>query len=229
MRIKQFGTAVAVPNCFFTQERKTMTAEKLRRSILYMTQLAIYTAVVLVFQLGGIAIRLPFLSTPVSLVLMPIVLGAVTLGPRAGAWLGFVFGAEVLIVCGVMATDSFTATLFVDHPLLTALLCIGKGTAAGWLAGVVFRVLAGKGVLLALFAAAATAPVVNTGIFILGSYTMMDTFTSKFLGEGESMFYFLVIICAGLNFVFEFLFNLLLVPAMQRVMGAVRRYLPQGK
>ena len=204
-----------------------MLKEKRRRAALYMTQLAIYTAIVLLLQLGGIAVRLPFLSTPVSLVLVPIVLGAVTLGPRAGAWLGFVFGAEVFIVCGVMATDPFTATLFADHPLLTALLCIGKGTAAGWLAGLVFAVFREKNEWLALFTAAATAPVVNTGIFILGSYTMTDTFTSSILGEGESMFYFLVILCAGLNFVFEFLFNLALVPAMQRVITVVRRYLPQ--
>ena len=60
-----------------------------------MTSLAVLTAVVLVLQLTGTTIRIPFLSTSVSLVLIPITLGAILLGPLAGAFLGFVFGAVV--------------------------------------------------------------------------------------------------------------------------------------
>ena len=192
-----------------------------RTSMIKMVQLAILTAIVLAFQLAGIAIRLPFLATPVSLVLIPIVIGALLLGPRAGAFLGFVFGAEVVIVCGVMATDPFTATLFQDHPVLTTLLCIGKGVAAGIVPAYVFRALKGKNEWLALFLASAAAPIANTGVFILGSYTMMDTFASNFLGDGTSMFYFLVIVCAGVNFLVELAINIVFAPAIQRVILAV--------
>lgn len=198
-----------------------MQTTSFRVNMVKMAQLAILTAIVLVFQLAGIAIRLPFLATPVSLVLIPIVIGALLLGPRAGAWLGFVFGAEVVIVCGVMATDPFTATLFQDHPVLTTLLCIGKGVAAGVVPAYVFRALRGKNEWLALFLASASAPIANTGVFILGSYTMMDTFASNFLGDGTSMFYFLVIVCAGLNFLVELAINILFAPAIQRVILAV--------
>ncbi len=198
-----------------------MQTTSFRVNMVKMAQLAILTAIVLVFQLAGIAIRLPFLATPVSLVLIPIVIGALLLGPRAGAWLGFVFGAEVVIVCGVMATDPFTATLFQDHPVLTTLLCIGKGVAAGVVPAYVFRALRGKNEWLALFLASASAPIANTGVFILGSYTMMDTFASNFLGDGTSMFYFLVIVCAGLNFLVELAINIIFAPAIQRVILAV--------
>lgn len=192
-----------------------------RVNMVKMAQLAILTAIVLVFQLAGIAIRLPFLATPVSLVLIPIVIGALLLGPRAGAWLGFVFGAEVVIVCGVMATDPFTATLFQDHPVLTTLLCIGKGVAAGVLPAFVYRALKKGNEWVALFLASAAAPIANTSVFILGSYTMMDTFQSNFLGDGTSMFYFLVIVCAGLNFLVELAINILFAPAIHRVILAV--------
>lgn len=195
-----------------------MLSTKTRNRTLYLTQLATLSAMVLFLQLAGVTVRIG--ATPVSLVLLPIVLGAVLLGPLAGAWLGFLFGAEVLIVLGVMGADPFTATLFLDHPLLTSLLCIGKGVAAGLVPALIFRALKDKWKTLALFLAAASAPIANTGLFILGSYTMMDTFQSNFLGE-HSMFYFLVIICAGWNFIFEFLLNLVCAPILARVLGAI--------
>lgn len=195
-----------------------MHTKTARQKTLYLTQLATLSAMVLFLQLAGITIRIG--ATPVSLVLLPITLGALLLGPGAGAWLGFLFGAEVLIVCGVMATDPFTATLFLDHPVLTSLLCLTKGVAAGLVPALVYRALKGKSETLALFLAAATAPIANTGIFILGSYTMMDTFRANFLGE-SSMFYFLVIVCAGWNFIFELLLNLLSVPVLSRVLKMI--------
>ena len=191
-----------------------MLSTKTRNRTLYLTQLATLSAMVLFLQLAGVTIRIG--TTPVSLVLLPIVLGAVLLGPLAGAWLGFLFGAVVLIVLGVMGADPFTATLFLDHPLLTSLLCLCKGTAAGLAPALLYRALKDRGEMLALFVAAAAAPIANTGVFILGSYTMMDTFQSNFLGD-STMFYFLVFFCAGWNFIFEFLLNLICAPILARV------------
>ncbi|MBR3862518.1 MAG: ECF transporter S component, partial [Clostridia bacterium] len=81
-----------------------MITSKKRLNVVAMVELALLTAAVLILQLAGVAIKLPFLGTPVSLVLVPIALGAMLLGPWAGAWLGFVFGMVVFVVCGVMAT-----------------------------------------------------------------------------------------------------------------------------
>ena len=50
-----------------------MTKQNNRANILMLTELAVLTAIVLILQLCGIAIPLPFLATPVSLVLLPIV------------------------------------------------------------------------------------------------------------------------------------------------------------
>ena len=56
--------------------------------------MALLTGIVVVLQLLGSFIRFgPF---SVSLVLMPIVIGAALYGVAAGAWLGFVFGFTVL-------------------------------------------------------------------------------------------------------------------------------------
>ena len=57
--------------------------------------LALFTAIVVVLQLLGSFIKVgPF---AVSLVLIPIVVGAAVYGVKAGAWLGFVFGVVVTI------------------------------------------------------------------------------------------------------------------------------------
>ena len=57
--------------------------------------LALFTAIVVVLQLLGSFIKFgPF---AVSLVLIPIVVGAAVYGVSAGAWLGFVFGVVVTI------------------------------------------------------------------------------------------------------------------------------------
>ena len=56
---------------------------------------AILTALVILLQFMGSFIHLgPF---SISLVLIPIVIGAATCGAGIGAWLGFVFGIVVLI------------------------------------------------------------------------------------------------------------------------------------
>lgn len=184
-----------------------------------MVLLAILTAVILVLQLTGFAIKLPFLGTSVSLVLIPITLGAMILGPVSGGFLGFVFGAEVYIVCGVMGTDPFTAFLFQDAPIVTAGICLIKSTLAGYLSGLTFKLLRDKSRIAATFCAAVVTPVVNTGVFILGCLLIRSTLEG-FMAEsgiGGSVVYFLIIGCAGINFLLEAGLNLILAPALNRL------------
>lgn len=62
-----------------------------------LTGLALFTAIIVVLQLLGSFIKFgPF---SISLVLIPIVVGAAVYGPKAGAYLGGVFGVVVLIAC----------------------------------------------------------------------------------------------------------------------------------
>ena len=63
--------------------------------------------------------------------------------------------------------------VFLANPFLCAVVCIGKGTLSGWCAGLVYRLVARKDAALgrnavAVLLAAITAPVVNTGVFLLG-------------------------------------------------------------
>lgn len=180
--------------------------------------LALLTALVLVLQISGTAIKLG--STSISLTLIPIVLGAMILGPSGGAWLGFMFGL-VVFVMGITAADPFTYFLFTEHPLLTAAICFGKGIAAGVGAGMIYKLLFKHNSIVATFLAAASAPILNTGLFILGALAMsstMEGFMSSSGITGMSVMYFVIIGCAGLNFVFELAVNLIVAPALNIVM-----------
>lgn len=188
---------------------------KQKQNILYLVQLALLTAVIMVLHFSGVAI--PAFGTKISLVLIPIALGAMLLGPVAGAILGLIYGMTVFISLGVMHMDPFTGFLFDNTPIMAALICTVKTTAAGFVAGWVYRVLAKKNVLLAVFVAAALVPTVNTGIFVLGCFLIYSTISEFAAGAGYSAVYFILIICAGLNYVLELAINLIFSPALERL------------
>lgn len=187
---------------------------------------AVLLALVVVLQVCGGYFKIG--ATSLSFVLVPIVLGAILLGPLAGGLLGFAFGFIVLIY-GVTGADAFTNILFVNHPVLTTLVCIVKGTAAGVVSGFAYKLLAKKSALAGVIVASALAPIVNTGLFILGALTMSGTISANFVAEGSSLVYFLFIACAGINFIVEFAINLVLSPAIHRVVQVVEHKVTKKK
>lgn len=202
------------------------TIAKRKQAVLKMVQLALLTAIVLVLQFTGVAIRLPIPgATNISLVLIPIALGAMLLGPAAGAFLGLVFGLVVYISGGVMHMDPFTAFLFDNNPIVTAGICIIKSTLAGFLGGWIYKLLKDKNILLAVFLAAAIVPVINTAVFCLGCLTILGTIEGYISSKelGLTGLYFIFIGCAGLNFVFEFAVNLIFSPAIERIIRLVSK------
>ena len=86
-----------------------------------MVGLALLIALVVVLQFVGGMIP-PVGGFTISLVLIPIVIGAALYGPGAGAFLGAVFGVIVTINC-VNGTDVGGAMVFQANPILCALHC----------------------------------------------------------------------------------------------------------
>lgn len=191
--------------------------DKAGLSSYYVAVTAALLAMVILLQgiLGAVKIG----AVSFTFVLVPIVLGATVVGVKEGAFLGFAFGV-ITLVMGIVGADGFTNVLFSAHPVLTTLTCLVKGTAAGVAAGLVFKPFKGKNELLGEFLAAFTAPTVNTALFIVGALTMYDTIAE--IG-GANVMYFLFIGCAGLNYLVETAFNLVCVPALLRVLNAVKK------
>lgn len=167
------------------------------------------TALVIVLQALAIGIRFGVFN--ITLVLIPIVVGAALYGYWAGAWLGFVFGVVVLM------TDA-GAFLAVNIPG-TIITCILKGACAGLVAGILYKALEQKNAILAVFVAAVAAPVVNTGLFLIGCRLFFyDTIkgwaeASGFASAGAFMIGGLV----GINFLVELVINLALSMTIVRI------------
>ena len=196
---------------------------KQKQQILYLVQLALLTAVIMALHFSGVAI--PAFGTKISLVLIPIALGSMLLGPAAGAILGFIYGMTVFVTLGVMHMDPFTGFLFDNTPVMAALICTVKTTAAGFVAGWVYRVLSKKNVWLAVFVAAALVPTVNTGVFVLGCFLIYSTISEFAAGAGYSAVYFILIVCAGVNYVLELAINLIFSPALERLVRLLSKKL----
>ena len=130
---------------------------------------ALLTALVIVLQMLSLVIP-PIGPFRISLVLIPIVVGAAMYGYKAGAWLGAVFGIVVLL------TDA-GAFLAINIPG-TIVTCVLKGAVAGLMAGIVYSLVEKKNRTVAVIVAAIVTPIVNTGLFLLGcSIFFMDTIT----------------------------------------------------
>ena len=183
---------------------------------LMLTEMAVLTAIVVVLQLLGSFIR--FGTFSVSLVLIPIVVGAALYGPLAGAWLGLVFGVVVL------ASGDAAAFLTVN-PAGTVVTVLLKGMLAGFAAGTVYRLIENKNRLAAVFAAAAVCPIVNTGAFLLGCLAFfLPTLSEWGAAAGfDNVFVYMIVGLVGLNFLFELLFNVVLAPAVHRALLLIEK------
>ena len=163
--------------------------------------LGLFTAIVIVLQLMGSFIR--FGTFSISLVLVPVVIGAALYGAGAGAWLGFVFGVVVLL--------SGDAAAFLGvNALGTILTVLVKGTLAGLLSGLVYKALENKNRTLAVAVAAVVCPVVNTGVFLIGCLLFfMETIGgwADAMGFGANVGQYMIVGLVGANFIFELLFN----------------------
>ena len=91
--------------------------------------IGLFTAIVMVLQFLGGGIKVLGMFS-ISLVLVPIVVGAALYGLKAGAWLGFAFGAAVLL-------SGDAAAFLVIDPAATVLVVLLKGAACGLMAGLV--------------------------------------------------------------------------------------------
>ena len=177
--------------------------------------LAILTAIVVVLQLAGSFIR--FGTFSISLVLVPIVVGAAMYGPWAGCWLGFIFGLVV-----VLQPDT---SFFLNYsPIATVIVCLLKGALAGLCSGFVYRLLEKRNRYAAVLTAAIVCPVVNSGLFFLGSVLFfIPLIESTLAGPGEGVKFVLLGMIGG-NFLFEILFNIVLSPVIVRLIDLGRKY-----
>ncbi len=184
-----------------------MRNDKVKR----MVGIALLMAVVVVLQLLG---SFRFLGVvELSLVLLPIVVGAAVYGPTAGAILGATFGVVVL-------TQPGTVFFYEMSVVGTVVVVLLKGALSGWIAGLTYKAISKKAPVIAVILCATVCPVVNTAIFFLGCMTF---FYADLVAFSPNVALYVITTFIGMNFIAEFLFNAICCPAILRVLHIVKK------
>ena len=202
---------------------KELSTDRKRDAVRKIVGTGVLMALVIVLQVFAGSIKIGPVSFTLSLV--PIVLGAILYGPMIGAFLGGVFGI-VVTVATVTGADAGAYMMFEKLPALTVMLCMVKGIAAGLVAGVVCRAFERMGhPLPGIFLAAIACPITNTGIFCIGLLAFYRDIATAWMGGTtySNLLVYVLLGIVGVNFLVELAVNLILAPAIERVIYAIRK------
>lgn len=137
---------------------------------LYLVQLAILAAILLLLEVTGLGyIRIPAIS--MTIMQVPVIIGAIVLGPPAGAILGAVFGLTSF--AQAFGKDPLGAVLLTINPFGLVVTTILTRTLMGWLCGLVYQGLKRTGLNgnLVLVLASLSGALLNTLLF-MGSFLL---------------------------------------------------------
>ena len=175
-----------------------------------LTFLAILTAIVFVLQFF---VKIPLGQFTISVSLSVIVLGAAVYGYFGGGFLGAVSGFAILL-------NGDAALFYGFNFLLTVLLVMLKGIASGLAAAFAFKLIKRINEYVAVIVAAILAPIVNTGIFFLGTILFFFPDIQAMAG-GQNVIIFVLTGFIGLNFFVELILNVLLAPIIVRLLKLI--------
>lgn len=184
--------------------------------------IGLLTAIVFVLQILGGFIHFGVFS--ISLVLAPIIVGAALYGIGAGAWLGLIFGIAVLV--------TGDAALFLGiNPVGTVITVLVKGAVAGIMAGLVYKLIAKKSSLAGAIVAGITAPVCNTGVFLIGCRLFFfDWVKETALASGmKNAVEFMFVGLVGTNFLIELAINLVLATTIVKIIEIGMKEMKKNK
>ena len=137
-----------------------------RQNLLFLTQLALLTAIEVVLAYTPLGyLRVGPLS--LSFLTVPVAIGACVLGPTAGAILGGVFGITSYINA-ITGASVMTAAMFQTNPFTCAITCILTRVVMGYLTGLIFRLVQkiDRTKVIRYLTASIAAPLLNTILFM---------------------------------------------------------------
>jgi uncharacterized membrane protein len=101
----------------------------------YLVRLAVLTAVILLMAYTPLG-YLRTAGIEISFLTIPGVVGAIVMGPAAGAILGGIFGITSFIQC--FGASPFGAVLLSINPFYTFIVTVVARVLMGWLSGLIF-------------------------------------------------------------------------------------------
>lgn len=195
---------------------------KRSKKIRAVVTVAVLAALVVVLQTVASGIKIGTFTVTLSLV--PIIVGGALFGPLAGGFLGLVFSVVVLVAV-LTGADAGGAIMLTVNPAATVIIVLLKGTAAGFVAGLISSKMRGKKLYPGVILASVAAPVCNTGIFLAGMLLFFRDLLAQWAnGAGqENVATYIIVGLIGVNFLAELVIDLVLSPVIVRIIHAVRK------
>ena len=179
-----------------------------KNDIRTLTRLALLVAIELVMKAVGLG-SVPVGPLYMSFLTLPIAVGAITMGPAAGAILGGVFGA-VSCYDAVTGASALSVALVQGSPGNTFILCVGMRVRMGVCVGLIFNAVKNfdKPGTWSYIVSAMCAPALNT-LFFMG-YIVLAFYGCDYVQnlvsvKGAANPFMFVVLLVGVQGVAEFL------------------------
>ena len=180
---------------------------KNRTNVRWLTQLALLVAILLVLNytpLGYLQVG----PLSMSLLTIPVAIGAMTLGPVAGAILGGVFGTTSF-VSALRTPSVMSAAMLQASPVGTFITCFVARVLMGLCTALIFNALRKampKNEKLACFLGGLSAPVLNT-VFFMGFLVLIfyncDYVQNLANTLGAQNAFMFIVLLVGVQAIFE--------------------------
>lgn len=175
--------------------------KRTRFAVQDMVRLSVLVAIMLLLELTGLGM-IKTAGLEITIFLVPVIVGAIVLGPGAGAFLGGVFGCISFWEC--FGKSAFGVALLAIDPVGTFLVCVPTRILAGFICGLVFKWLHkfDKRNLWSFGAAGLAGALCNTALFM--TTLCLFFYQSDFLqaiaqGLGTSSVFLFVLLFVGVN------------------------------
>lgn len=194
-----------------------------KSQVLLLTENAMLAAIIVLMAFTPVG-YLQIGLVKMTFIMIPVAVGAITLGEKSGAFLGLVFGITSFVQC--FGLDIFGTTLMSINPIYTFIMCIVPRVLMGYLCGLIFKGLAKLKKGIAVVIASLSAPIFNTVFFM--SLLMLFFGNSEYImsmrAGTENLLAFLVAF-VGLNGIMEVVTTMVIAPPVAlAVEKATKKY-----
>lgn len=137
----------------------------------YLVEMAVLVAVLLMLEITNVG-YLKFGLLELTIMQVPVIIGAIVLGPTGGAILGAVFGLTSFWQC--FGKSAFGVALLAINPLYTFIICVVGRVLMGWLTGLIYKGLqkVDKTKMVNFFVAGLSGALLNT-LFFMGFLVLL--------------------------------------------------------
>lgn len=203
-----------------------MKNKKLSKTISFVS-IAMLAAIIVMLTFTGLGYIPLGVGFTVSILTLPVTIGAVILGPMAGAILGLVFGATSLLTA-MLGMDAFGVILLSISPIKVVCMCIIPRVLVGVLCGYIFKGLqkVDKTNFFSYVVSSLASPLMNTLFFLTALWLLFgtDPAVTEITG-GSSNLFTIIFVLGGINAIIEAGVGLVLGTAITKALGVAIRKL----